>query len=83
MSIKKKPLQAGWETYPSQLFFSYSSQLFWEPIRIRYGWALNCLNEKFAFGGNFDFQHIILFKKGGFVSNRHNQTYDITRFLVS
>ena len=57
-------------------------QLFWDLIRIRYGWELNRLPENCACGGKFNLQHALSCKKGGFISIRHNQLRNITASLL-
>ena len=51
-------------------------------IRIRYGWELERLPEKCACGSNFNLQHALSCKKGGFISIRHNQIRNITASLL-
>ena len=60
-----------------------NKQLFWDLVRIRYGWELNKLPEKCACGSNFDLQHALSCKKGGFISIRHNQIRNITASLLN
>ena len=59
-----------------------NKQLFWDLIRIRYGWELKRLPEKCACGSNFNLQHALSCKKGGFISIRHNQIRNITASLL-
>ena len=59
-----------------------NKQLFWDLIRIRYGWELKSLPEKCACGSNFNLQHALSCKKGGFISIRHNQIRNITASLL-
>ena len=49
-----------------------SKQLFWDLIRIRYGWMLTRLPNNCEYGVSFDLQHALSCKKGSFVSLRHN-----------
>ena len=41
-----------------------NKQLFWDLIRIRYGWELKRLPEKCTCGSNFNLQHALSCKKG-------------------
>ena len=61
--------------------YDLTKQLFWDLIRIRYGWTLIKLPVYCECGEKFDLQHALSWKKGGFVSLRHNFVRDIT-FLV-
>ena len=52
--------------------YDLTKQLFWELIRIRYGWTLTRLPSNCECGNKFDVQHALSCQKGGFVSLRHN-----------
>ena len=63
--------------------YDLTKQLFWDLIRIRYGWTLIKLPAYCECGEKFDLQHALSWKKGGFVSLRHNFVRDITSSLLS
>ena len=63
--------------------YDLTKQLFWDLIRIRYGWTLTKLPAYCECGKKFDLQHALSCKKGGFVSLRHNFVRDITSSLLS
>ena len=52
--------------------YALTKQLFWDLIRIRYGWQLLRTPEFCEYGIRFLLQHTLSCKKGGFVSIRHN-----------
>ena len=49
-----------------------NKQLFWDLLRIRYGWAISRLPEKCSCGVSFDLNHALSRKKGGFITIQHN-----------
>ena len=54
-----------------------NKQLFWDLIRIRYGWMLTRLPNNCECGASFDLQHALSCKKGGFFR------FDITTLEIS
>ena len=62
--------------------YDLTKQLFWDLIRIRYGWTLTRLPSNCECGNKFDFQHALSCKKGGFVSLQHNHIRNITSMLL-
>ena len=60
-----------------------SKREFWDAVNIRYGWPLSRLPSKCACGSNFDLEHALSCKKGGFVIQRHNELRDLTADLLS
>ena len=62
--------------------YDLTKQLFWELIRIKYGWILTRLLSNCECGNKFDVQHALSCKKGGFVSLRHNHIRNITSILL-
>ena len=62
--------------------YDLTKQLFWDLIRIRYGWTLTRLPSNCECGNKFDVQHALSWKKGGFVSLRHNHIRNITSMLL-
>ena len=63
--------------------YDLTKQLFWDLIRIRYGWILTKLPAYCECGEKLDLQHALSCKKGGFVSLWHNFVRDITSSLLS
>ena len=68
---------------PSEEGYDLTKQLFWDLIRIRFGWTLTRLPAYCECGEKFDLQHALSSKKGGFVSLRHNLVRNITSSLLS
>ena len=58
--------------------YAFTKQLFWNLIRIRYGWQLSITREFCECGIRFLLQHALSCKKGGFVSIRHKSIRDVT-----
>ena len=52
--------------------YELHKDLFWDLIRLRYGFQLRRVPTKCECGSSFDLQHALSCKKGGFVSLRHN-----------
>ena len=63
--------------------YDLTKQLFWDLIRIRYGWTLTKLPTYCKGSEKSDLQHALSCKKGGFVSLRHNFVRDIISSLLS
>ena len=62
--------------------YDLTKQLFWDLIRIRYGWILARLPSNWECGRKFDIQHALSGKKGGFISLRHNHLRNITATML-
>ena len=62
--------------------YDLTKHLFWDLIRIRYGWTLTRLPSNCECGSKFDIQQALCCKKGGFVSLRHNHIINITLMLL-
>ena len=52
--------------------------MFWDLLRIRYGWAISRLPKKCSSGESFDLNHALSCKKGGFITIRHIHIQNIT-----
>ena len=63
--------------------YDLTKQLFWDLIRIRYGWTLTKPPAHCDCGEKFYLQHALSCKKGGFVSLRDKFSRDITSSLLS
>ena len=76
---------SGWLTTPplSEEGHNLAKQLFWDLIRICYGWTLTRLPAYCECGKKFDLHHALSAKKAGFVSLRHNFVRNITSSLLS
>ena len=57
-------------------------ELFWDLIRIRYGYQLKRLPVTCECGSQFNLQHALSCKKGGFVSLRHNELRNIIALML-
>ena len=62
--------------------FHLCKKEFWDAINVRYGWPLTRLPSKCACGSNFNLEHALSCKKGGFVIQRHNEVRDLTASLL-
>ena len=62
--------------------YDLTKQLFWDLVRIRYGWILTRLPTNCECGTKFDIQHALSCKKGGFISLCHNHLRNITATLL-
>ena len=60
-----------------------NKQLFWDLVRIRYGWELNKLPENVHVAPILIYNMRFHVKKGGFISIRHNQVRNITASLLN
>ena len=63
--------------------FSLTKREFWDSVHLRYGWPLPRLPSKCACGETFNVAHALSCKKGGFVTQRHNELRDMTADLLS
>ena len=63
--------------------FHLNKQEFWDAIRLRFGWPITRLPSKCPCGAAFDISHSLSCKKGGFITQRHNEVRDITADLLS
>lgn len=63
--------------------FHLEKQKFWDTIHLRYGIELSRLPSKCACNADFNVEHALNCKKGGFVSTRHNDVRDFTAQLLS
>eukprot|EP00794_Sanderia_malayensis_P005131 gene5131-biopygen4184 len=59
-----------------------TKQQFWDSIKIRYVWLLDRVPENCECGNKFNVQHALSCKKGGFISQRHNQIRNMTALLL-
>ena len=63
--------------------FTLTKNEFWDGIRIRYGWAIPNLPARCACGEKFTLHHSLNCKKGGFVSQRHNEIRNLIATLLT
>ena len=62
--------------------FQIDKQSFWDLVKIRYGHQLNRLPNDCVCGSQFNLEHSLSCKKGGFVTLRHNTVRDLTANLL-
>ena len=84
-SLNQEHGSSSWlTTLPlSEEGYGLTKKLFWDLIRIHYGWTLTRHPANCKCGEKFDLQHALSSKKGGFVSLRHNLVRNITSSLFS
>ena len=58
--------------------FYLNKQIFWDSLCLRYGIQMSRLPSKCTCGNNFNVEHALSCKKGGFISIRHNEVRDFT-----
>ena len=63
--------------------FELSKQQFWDSISLRYDWEISKLPTTSPYGSKFYIQHSMSYKKGGFVTIRHNELRDLKAKLLS
>ena len=63
-------------------YWRNNKELFWDLIRIRYGFQLKRLPTTCECGSPFDLQHAMSCKKGGFVSLQHNELTNIIALML-
>ena len=71
--------------YSLELFYGFvlSKREFGDAVNLRYGWPIRRLPSKCACGSFFDIAHSLSCKKGGFVTQCHNDLRDITADLLA
>ena len=62
--------------------YNLNKDQFWDALRIRFNWNIPRLPSECACGSKFNLTHALSYKKGGFVSIRHNEVRDITTQLL-
>ena len=62
--------------------YHLTKQLFWDMLRIRYGWTLTRLPSYCECGIKFEIQHAPSCQMGCFVSLRYNHIRNITSILL-
>ena len=65
-----------------QLGFCLSKAQFWDAVSMRYGWQLRLVPQKCRCGKDFEINHVLICKVGGFHTIRHNQLRDTTADLL-
>uniref|UniRef100_A0A7M5WUJ6 Uncharacterized protein n=1 Tax=Clytia hemisphaerica TaxID=252671 RepID=A0A7M5WUJ6_9CNID len=63
--------------------FQIDKQSFWDLIKIRYGHQLSRLPTTCVCGVQFNLDHALSCKKGGFITQRHNSIRDTTATLLA
>ena len=62
--------------------FHLSKRIFWDYIRLRYGWPLSNLPSSCACGKPYNITHALSCHLGGFTTIRHNELRDLTAELL-
>ena len=62
--------------------YDFHKELFWDLVRIRYGYQLKRLPTICECGNQFNLQHALSCKKGGFVSLRHNELRNVIALML-
>ena len=83
--INQEPGASTWlSTLPlKEEEYVFNKQEFWDLINIIYGWPISRLPSLCSCGAQYDLQHSISCKKGGFVTIRHNNLRNITAQLLN
>ena len=63
--------------------YELNKQNFWDPIYIRYAWELIRLPSNHECGADFNNEHALSCKKGGFIILRHIQLRNMTTSMLS
>ena len=63
--------------------YCLNKQEFWDLVKLRYGWPLSRLRTQCICGAQYDVQHALSCKKGGFITLRHNHIRNLTAELFS
>ena len=81
----QEPGASNWLTAPPlrEAGFSLNKQEFRDALAIRYNISIKGLPETCACGSKFTCHHAMIYKKGGFISLRHNDLRNITYELLS
>ncbi len=62
--------------------YDLNKELFWDLIRIRYGYQLKRMPVKYECCTTFDLQHALSCKKGGFVLLRNNELRNVIALML-
>ena len=68
-------------TLPIKEGYMLNKKEFWDLVNIRYGWPLSQTPRTCICGSNFNIEHALTSKKGGFITLRHNRVRNITASL--
>ena len=63
--------------------FLLTKREFSDAVNLRYSWSLTSMPTKCACGAYYDISHALSYKKGGFVTQRHNELHDVTVNLLA
>ena len=58
--------------------FYLNKQIFWDTVYLRYGISIPRMPSNCVCGSNFDIQHALTCKRGGFIGIRHDELRDFT-----
>ena len=57
--------------------------MFWDAIKMRYGWALDLIPTTWVYGLKFNVNQALSYKRGGFVTLCHNEVRNINDNLLN
>ena len=63
--------------------YCLNKQEFWDLVKLRYGWPLSRLPTQCICGAQYDVQHTLSCKKGGFETLRHNHIRNLIAELLN
>jgi len=63
--------------------FNIDKNTFWDLVKVRYGKQLDRFPDNCVCGSSFNVQHALSYKKGGFITLRHNALRNTTAALLS
>ena len=66
-----------------QYGYYFDKKTFWDTIRNRHNLPMSPMPEKCVCSSDFDIEHALNCKKGGFITNRHNNIRDLTAKLLN
>ena len=83
LAASEKGASAWLTTLPMQRHgFALHKGAFRDAVALRYGWPLNHAPAKCACGANFEPDHMLTCRHGGYVCLRHNELRDLTAELL-
>ena len=74
--IKKKGT-SSWLSVIQEMNFTLNKREFREAIKLRYGWEFNDIPTVCVCGNLFDSDHAMVYMRGGFIIQRHNEIRDL------
>ena len=65
------------------LITDFQLKLFWDSVRLHFGWKITNLRKTYPWRNKFDIQYSISCNKDHFLSIRHNHLQDLTENIMS